>query len=67
MRLYRVFEVEMTYSTMGQLLSLPFIILGIVAIVYSLRRPAVADVNAVVNHANKMYDKEDKKHGKRGK
>lgn len=60
------FEAGMSLD-MGQLLSLPFIILGIVAIVYSLRRPAVVDVNAVVNHANKMYDKEDKKHGKRGK
>lgn len=56
---------------MGQLLSLPFIIIGIVVIIYSLRRPAVTDINAVVNIANKAYAEEDKKknkkNGKRGK
>jgi prolipoprotein diacylglyceryl transferase len=52
---------------MGQLLSIPFIILGIVSIYIAMRRPQVADINAVVAHANKMYAKEDKKNGKRGK
>ena len=56
---------------MGQLLSLPFIIIGIIVIIYSLRRPAVTDIHAVVNHANKAYAEEDKKknkkNGKRGK
>ena len=52
---------------MGQLLSLPFIVLGITFIIYALKRPAVTDINAVVNHANNMYAKEDKKNGKRGK
>lgn len=52
---------------MGQLLSIPFIVLGIAFIIYALKRPAVTDINAVVNHANKMYAKEDKKNGKRGK
>lgn len=52
---------------MGQLLSTPFIVLGILLIVVAMRRPAVADVNAVVAHANKMYAKEDKNNGKRGK
>ena len=52
---------------MGQLLSTPFIVLGIIFIIVAMRRPAVADVNAVVAHANKMYAKEDKKNGKRGK
>ena len=52
---------------MGQLLSTPFIVLGIIFIIVAMRRPAVADVNAVVAHANKMYAKEDKKNGIRGK
>lgn len=52
---------------MGQLLSIPFIILGIAFIIYAFLRPAVVDTNAVVSHANKMYEKEDKKNGKRGK
>ena len=52
---------------MGQLLSIPFIVLGIVILVNALRRSEVKDLNAVVNHANKMYDKEDKKNGKRSK
>lgn len=52
---------------MGQLLSIPFIVLGIVILANALRRPEVKDLNAVVNHANKMYDKEDKKNGKRSK
>lgn len=57
---------------MGQVLSIPFIIIGILIIIYAMRRPAVADVNAVVNHANKLYAEEDKRNnkknnGKRGK
>ena len=55
---------------MGQLLSLPFVIIGILIIVIAMRRPAVTDVNAVANYANKMYaeeDKKSKKNGKRGK
>lgn len=52
---------------MGQLLSIPFIVLGIAFIIYALKRPAITDINAVVNHANKMYAKEDKRNGKRGK
>ena len=42
-----------------------FIAFGIVFIIYALRRPAVADVRAVVNNANKMYNQEDKKKGKK--
>jgi prolipoprotein diacylglyceryltransferase len=49
---------------MGQLLSLPFIAVGIYMIVRSMRRPAVADINAVVDRANKEYAAEDKKNGK---
>ena len=52
---------------MGQLLSIPFIVLGVAFIIYALKRPAITDINAVVNHANKMYAKEDKRNGKRGK
>ena len=50
---------------MGQLLSLPFIVIGIFMIVRSLIRPEVADINAVVAHANKEYAREDKKNNKR--
>ena len=52
---------------MGQLLSIPFIVLGIAILINALRRPEIKDLNAVVNHANKMYDKENKKNGKRSK
>jgi prolipoprotein diacylglyceryltransferase len=45
---------------MGQLLSVPFILLGVFMIARSLMRPEVADVNAVVAHANKEYAREDK-------
>lgn len=58
------FEMGMALD-MGQLLSLPFIIIGIFMIVRSLIRPEVADVNAVVAHANKEYAREDKKNNKR--
>lgn len=50
---------------MGQLLSIPFIIFGIYMTVRALVRPEVADLNAVVAHANKEYAKEDKKQGKK--
>lgn len=52
---------------MGQLLSIPFIVIGIIILVIALRRPEVKDLKAVINNANKMYDKEDKKNGKRSK
>ena len=52
---------------MGQLLSIPFIVIGVIILVIALRRPEVKDLGAVVSHANKMYDKEDKKNGKRSK
>ena len=58
------FEMGMALD-MGQLLSLPFIIIGIFMIVRSLIRPEVADINAVVAHANKEYAREDKKNNKR--
>lgn len=53
------FEAGMALD-MGQLLSIPFIILGVYMIFRAMRRPAVTDVDAVVAHANKMYAKEDK-------
>ena len=58
------FEMGMALD-MGQLLSLPFIVIGIFMIVRSLIRPEVADINAVVAHANKEYAREDKKNNKR--
>lgn len=58
------FEMGMALD-MGQLLSLPFIIIGIFMIVRSLIRTEVADINAVVAHANKEYAREDKKNNKR--
>lgn len=58
------FEAGMALD-MGQLLSLPFIAVGIYMIYRSMRRPAVADVNAVVDYANRMYAAEDKKRGKK--
>ena len=66
----RQVDFESTMSLdMGQWLSVPFILLGIVFIIVSLKRPAVTDVNAVAEYANKMYREEDKKkkNGKRGK
>ena len=50
---------------MGQLLSIPFIIYGIYMTTRALMRPEVADINAVVAHANREYAKEDKKKGKK--
>jgi prolipoprotein diacylglyceryltransferase len=46
---------------MGQLLSIPFIILGVVMIVWAMKRPAVTDLNAVVDNANRFYAAEEKK------
>ena len=46
---------------MGQLLSIPFIIYGIYMTTRALMRPEVKDLNAVVEHANREYAKEDKK------
>lgn len=45
---------------MGQLLSIPFIILGVYMIVRAMMRPAVTDVNAVVDNANWFYNREAK-------
>lgn len=53
------FEAGMALD-MGQLLSIPFILIGVYMIFRAMRRPAVADVGAIVAHANKMYAKEDK-------
>lgn len=50
---------------MGQLLSIPFIILGVVMITVALKRPAVTDVNAVVANANRYYASEAKKRNKK--
>ena len=50
-----------------QLLSIPFIILGVYMIVRSLMRPEVSDVGAVVEFANREYAREDKKRGKKDK
>jgi prolipoprotein diacylglyceryltransferase len=50
---------------MGQLLSIPFIVLGVVMIAVALKRPAVADVDAVVANANRFYASEAKKKNKR--
>ena len=66
----RQVDFESTMSLdMGQWLSVPFILLGIVFIIVSLKRPAVQDVNAVADYANKMLREEEKKkkNGKRGK
>lgn len=60
------FELGMALD-MGQLLSIPFILLGVYMIIRSLRRPVVADVNAVVEFANREYAREDKKKGKKSK
>ena len=50
---------------MGQLLSIPFIVLGFCMIYRAFKRPAVTDVNAVVAHANKIFASELKKKNKR--
>lgn len=63
------FEAGMALD-MGQLLSIPFIAMGIYTIVRAMRKPAVTDVNAVVERANYLYERElkekKKRNGKRG-
>ena len=49
---------------MGQLLSIPFIVLGVYMIVRAYKRPEVTDVNAVVANANRLYANELKKQNK---
>lgn len=58
------FEMGMALD-MGQLLSIPFILLGLFMIARSLMRPEVLDVNAVVAHAISEYKREDKRKGKK--
>ena len=58
------FEMGMALD-MGQLLSIPFILLGLFMIARSLMRPEVLDVNAVVVHAISEYKREDKRKGKK--
>ena len=58
------FEMGMALD-MGQLLSIPFIILGVVMIARSFMRPEVADINAVMQHTVDEYKREDKKRGKK--
>lgn len=58
------FEMGMALD-MGQLLSIPFIILGVVMIARSFMRPEVADINAVMQHTVDEYKREDKKKGKK--
>ena len=50
---------------MGQMLSIPFIILGVVMIIVALARPAVADVNGVVADALRHYKNEQKQKNKK--
>lgn len=58
------FEAGMAID-MGQILSIPFILFGVYMIIRAMRRPAVENVNAVVDYANKMYEANDKKRGKK--
>jgi prolipoprotein diacylglyceryl transferase len=58
------FEMGMALD-MGQLLSIPFILLGLFMIARSLMRPEVLDVNTVVAHAISEYKREDKRKGKK--
>ena len=53
------FEAGMALD-MGQLLSIPFILLGVYMIYRAMHKPAVSDVGAVVAHANRMYAKDNK-------
>ena len=50
---------------MGQMLSIPFIILGVGMSAVALTRPTVTDVDAVVANANRCYASEAKKKNKR--
>ena len=52
---------------MGQLLSIPFILIGIYAIVRAFLRPAVTNVDAVVANANRLYANAEKQKNKRRK
>lgn len=58
------FEAGMALD-MGQLLSIPFILFGICAIIIAMRRPAVLDVNAVAQRANKLYLEQERKSKKK--
>jgi prolipoprotein diacylglyceryl transferase len=58
------FEMGMALD-MGQLLSLPFILLGVAMIVRAMIRPEVTDIEAIVAHANSEYKREDKKRSKK--
>ena len=49
---------------MGQMLSIPFFVLGIYMIIRAYKRPEVTDVNAVVSNANRLYANELKKKNK---
>ncbi len=63
------FEEGMTLD-MGQWLSVPFILFGIVMIAWSLRRKPVVDIDAVAENARRQLaakDNNGNKHGKRGK
>lgn len=63
------FEEGMTLD-MGQWLSMPFILFGIVMIAWSLRRKPVVDIDAVAENARRQLaakDNNGNKHGKRGK
>lgn len=63
------FEENMTLD-MGQWLSMPFILFGIVMIAWSLRRKPVVDIDAVAENASRQLaakDNNGNKHGKRGK
>ena len=52
---------------MGQLLSIPFIMFGVFMIARALTRPAVTDLNAVVERANTFYRQQDREKNKRSK
>jgi prolipoprotein diacylglyceryl transferase len=49
----------------GQLYSIPFILIGVYMIIRAMIRPAVTDVNAVVENSNRLYNNELKRKGNR--